>query len=294
MADVTPDSSRTRHWAFATNGQLAGMSIARESRHTLAWDSDGVLYLIDTNGRLIVHVKSPDKLAGAAISGDGSVIAVLSAAGKLSWLDATLDVHRSDQIRYKPLDVALDSRGWYAAVSAKNARAAVLDCHGRHIGTIRSAHPLEQIQFLAEKPELMAVSAQGLVARYELRGHPVWRENIASRVGGFGVDDAGDIIVVAAYAHGLIRFDRRARPLGSLHSVETPWRVSLSADGRTMLVGSLSKQISLLSANGEVRWQKTLIETPVDLMLDPLARYAWCGTEDGTIACYELPELDSR
>ncbi len=294
MADVTPDTSRNRHWAFATNGQLAGMSVARESRHTLAWDSDGVLYLIDSGGRLIVHVKSPDKLAGAAISGDGNVIAVLSTAGKLSWLDATLDVHRSDQIRYKPLNVELDSRGWYAAVSAKNSRAAVLDCHGRHVGTIRSAHPLEQFQFLAEKPELMAVSAQGLVARYELRGHPVWRENIASRVGGFGVDDAGDLIVVAAFAHGLVRFDRRAHPLGSLHSLEVPWRVSLSADGQRMLVASLSQQISLLSADGEVLWQKKLHQEPIDLMLDPLSRCAWCGTQDGTIACYELPEAVSR
>lgn len=292
MPEVNSNRSTSRHWTFATGGQLAGMSVARESRHTLAWDDEGVLYLLDSDGRLIVHVQSPEALAGADISSDGTVIAALSTGGKLSWLDDSLDVRRSDLIRYEPLGVALDSRGWYAAVSAKNARAAVLDCFGRHIGTIRSAHVLEQVVFLAEKPELMAVSAQGLLARYDLRGQPVWRKNLATRIGGFAVDDAGDFVVVAAFAHGLIRFGRRAKPLGSLHPQGTPQRVSLSADGRGMLVASLAKQISLLAPDGEVLWERNIDHAAVDIVLDPLGRTVWCGMADGTIICFDLPRIE--
>ncbi len=291
MADENPDSSRKRQWSFATNGRLAGMRVARESRHTLVWDDAGMLYLLDVAGRLIVHVQSPEVLAAAAISSDGNVIVALSSGGKLSWLDASLDVRRSDQIRYDPLDVALDSCGWYAVVSAKNGRAAMLDCHGRHIGTLRSARPLTQLVFLAEKPGLVAVSAQGLVARFELRGQALWQKNIATRIGVLGVDDAGDLIVVAAFAQGLIRYGRRGRPLGSLHTVETPSRVSLSADGRSMLVASLTQQIYLISSDGDVLWEQAIGAAAVDVALDALARSAWCGTEDGQVVCYDLSSL---
>jgi len=292
MADVNPNSSRNRQWSFATGGRLAGMCVARESRHTLAWDDAGVLYLLNATGRVLVHVQSPDALAGAAISGDGNIIVALSTGGKLSWLDASLEVRRSDRIRYDPLNVALDSRGWYAVVSAKNARAAVLDCHGRHIGTIRSARPLTQMIFLTQSTGLMVASEQGLVAQFELRGQARWQKNIATRLGALGIDDSGELIVVAAFAQGLIRYGHRGRPLGSLHTVEMPSRVSLSADGRCMLVASLSQQISLISSDGEVLWEQAIGTTAVEVVLDALARSAWCGTEDGQIVCYDLSHVD--
>jgi len=96
---------------------------------------------------------------------------------------------------------------------------------------------------------------------------------------------------VAAYAQGLIRYGRRGRPLGSLHAVETPSRVSLSADGQRMLVASLSRRISLITSDGDVLWEQPIGTAAVDVVLDALSRSAWCGTEDGQIVCYDLSPL---
>src|SRR5206468_5542369 len=95
LTSSEPLEPRVR-WSQLTEAPLAGLALAREAGHILAWDDAHNLYVLDLAGRQILSTRAPVPLCLAAISDDGKQIVVTSRDGDIWWLGDKLAprVHR--------------------------------------------------------------------------------------------------------------------------------------------------------------------------------------------------------
>ena len=64
-------------WTVVTDSPLKGLSFAREAGTILAWDEGNQLYLLNVQGESLSFSRVPSRINSAAISDDGSLIALL-------------------------------------------------------------------------------------------------------------------------------------------------------------------------------------------------------------------------
>src|SRR6516162_9145716 len=64
-------------WTVVTDSPLKGLSFAREAGAILAWDAGNQLYLLNVQGESLSFSRVPNRVNSAAISDDGSLIALL-------------------------------------------------------------------------------------------------------------------------------------------------------------------------------------------------------------------------
>ena len=131
-------------WTVVTDSPLKGLSLAREAGTILAWDEGNQLYLLNVQGESLSFSRVPNRIQAAAISDEGSLIAVLGEPEETGLLLLTADFDVQVE-RAAPSDatfVAIDPHGRYLAVGTRLQCAAPhqpLRPAGRAAGDDRAA-----------------------------------------------------------------------------------------------------------------------------------------------------------
>ena len=202
-------------WSVLTDGPLKGLGLAREAGLVLAWDEAERLYLIDSAGGFRSVATAPGRVAAAAVSDDGSRVAVLGEGARLWLLDGDLGMVADRPAPPDPLALAIDPHGRYLVVSGRTGANHVFNRHGRPAGKFESFQPLAHLAFVAARPLLIASAAHGLLAQFDLgpggsgrlEVDLAWQDRQVSNVGRLTTTGDGSMILASCFTHGVQRYD---------------------------------------------------------------------------------------
>src|SRR5262245_8085064 len=156
-------------WSHKLSGPAAGVALARESGHALAWDVSHRIALLNRRGTLQASVTQPRSIVAAAICDDGSSLGIADDQS-VAWLSADLSPRWRKTLTGKPTAVALDSFGRCMAVADTGNRLHLLNKAGRSIGDpLNTPRPLYHLLFLAAEPFLIGAADFGLLVALDLR-----------------------------------------------------------------------------------------------------------------------------
>src|SRR5262249_14620172 len=130
----------------------------------------------------------------------------------------------------------------------------------------------------------------GLVASFDLFGRWLWRDGLVAHVGALAVSGDGSQVALACLSEGILRYDGQGKKQGRLPVPEPCRLVSMSYDGRVLLVGGLAGRVLLLDASGATIASQ-LLERPVaGMALAALGDTAVVALADGPVMRLSLKQ----
>jgi len=287
-------------WSVLTDGPLKGLGLAREAGLVFAWDEAERLYLIDLAGGYRSVATAPGRVTAAAVSDDGSRVAVLGEGARLWLLDGDLGLIADRAAPPDPLALAIDPHGRYVVVSGRAGANHVYNRHGRSAGKFESFQPLAHLAFVAGRPLLIASAAHGLLAQFDLGSGGsgrldvdlAWQDRQVSNVGRLTTTGDGSMILASCFTHGVQRYDAHGENDGAYHLGGTATHAVPDFAGRVIAVASLEGELAVLNPAGNVRWKTGLARPAVGLEVDPMGRYLVYGQATGEVVRLDLHAED--
>jgi hypothetical protein len=273
-------------WSQALTGGARGLALAREKGWILAWDDADWLYLLDPQGQRQAQVHAPGPLASACCSDDGSAWAAVGSRGEVWWLAPDLTTRWQRAVPAAAVAATLDPFGQYLAVADARGNLHILDRLGRLVCRAHSPRPLLHLAF---GPSAVVGSADyGLVACLDLGGRWLWRDGLVAHVGSLAVSGDGGQILLACFSEGVLRYDGQGKKRGRSPAPEPCRLVSVSFDGRLVLVGGLTSRLLLLDPAGNTLANHQLEKPPAAAALSPLAENAVIALSEGPVVRLSL------
>jgi hypothetical protein len=275
-------------WSAAL-GAPAGLALAREARHLLAW-SPRRLALFNHAGRIQAEHRPDSPLVAAAAADDGSAFACADEADRVTWFAPDLTATWQTVLAHRPAALALDPLGQYLAVADRKGGLLVFDRKGRRAVTLTCVRPVQFLAFAAELPRLVGAADFGLVTAVEPFGRGwLWQDRPVTHCAGLAVGGGGEPVAVACFSEGVRRYDANGRPL-TLPGPNGPCQsVALSYDGKLTVTADLAGRLHGRDpAGGE--WFAHVSGQPVTaLALAALGERAYAALADGTVLALDLP-----
>jgi hypothetical protein len=285
-------------WTVVTDSPLKGLSFAREAGTILAWDEGNQLYLLNVQGESLSFSRVPSRINSAAISDDGTLIALLVEPedSGLLLLNADFDVEYERAAPSEASFVTIDPHGRYVAVGTRQTTLHFFTRYGRPAGNLETMHSLSHLCFVPGQPMAVAAAAFGTMVgigfepggQGRLDPEIIWQDRLLSNVGRLAVDGEGGMILASCYTLGIQRFDLRGRNEGSYHLGGTVSHAVPDFPGRTIAAATLEGELAVINSAGNVRWRTGLSRPIIALEVDPLGRYLLYGHATGEIVRLDL------
>lgn len=305
MPDTARPSTRLEPalaWTVLTDSPLAGLSLAREAGMLLAWDDDDRLYVLDLNGQRRAAGRAEAKVLAAAISDDGSLVALLMQGSRLSLLGGDLEPIADRAAITEGISLAVDPHGRFAVVASKVNVVQVYNRHGKPAGKFDTFLPFVHMKFIADRPMLIGANSHGLISGIELSdagggridGEEVWRQQPMSNIGRLTASGDGGMVLASCFIHGVQKFDARGHSEGSYHLGGTASHAVPDFAGRSIAVATTEGEIALLNNRGNVRWKSGLARPVIALEIDALGRFLIYGQATGEITRLNIDGTPGR
>ncbi|MEE3284789.1 MAG: hypothetical protein VX311_09425 [Planctomycetota bacterium] len=276
-------------WTYPARSAPTAVDIDLETGDVTVVTEDGRLHLLGSDGRLRADPLALE--AGPALawadSAIGGVVQLgarragwVSRDGKVQW---TVDCH--DQI----LDVATAPFGNAIAISFADRHNVVLDNKQKPIGEFTSIRPLKFLELASHRPVVVGAAESGVLSSHTISGNDRWSEQIWTNVGGMALNGNCRTILLAAFNHGLQRFNHRGRGQGFYDIGGTAHAVSISYIGTIIAAATQEQQFRLLDFDGSILWQAQLPEPLVTLQCGPFGEHVVFGFSTGLIQCLKWP-----
>ncbi len=281
-------------WSQSLAAPVRGLALAREKGWLLAWDEAHWLYLLNQKGERQAQIRAPGALVTACCSDDGSAWVALGSKGEVWWLAPDLTTRWERSVVALPLTGTLDPFGQYLAVSDTRGHLQVFNRLGQTVGKIESPRPLHHLAFSPASTCLFGAADYGLVACFGLPDRWLWRDGLVAHVGAMAVAGDGNQVALACFSEGVLRYSGGGAKQGRLPASEACRLVSLSFDGRALLLGGLTGRVVLLDATGTVLATHLLDRPLVALALAPLGDTATVAQVDGPVVRLSLKANEGR
>jgi hypothetical protein len=300
MAEIVRPSTRldpSAAWTVVTDAPLAGMALAREAGLLFAWDQGEELYLIDGRGERQSAIRAPAKVAGGAISDDGSLIALLTAGSRLVLLGPDLEPIADRAAVPDPSGMAIDPHGRYVALASRTGVTQFYARSGRQAGRFETIQPLAHVRFVPGRALLIGASAYGSIVGIGLGpggsggglvAEELWKQQPMSNIGRLATSGDGGMILASCFTHGVQRYDQRGHNEGSYHLGGTAAHAVPDFAGRSIAVATSEGELAILNQGGNVRWKTALPRAALGLEVDALGRYVLYGLATGEITRLDL------
>jgi hypothetical protein len=263
----------------------------RERQWVYAWDDTNSIYLLDLRGTPIAERRCPREVVAVAGADTGEAVVAVSRFGQLWWLDANLEPQVEVEFPFDPLAVAIDAHGQYALVSSQQGNNVVCSCGGSKVGQFETNRPIRHAAFIPSIGSIVGAAEHGLVACYDTQGRHEWTTTFWSNVGALAVDGEGQTVLLACFSHGLVRLDCNGVKEGVYRFEHSPGLVAVDFQADNIITVSLDGFVTLLNYDGVIRAERPLLERPVGLALDALARYGVLAYSSGELTFFRLGEF---
>ncbi len=284
-------------WTVLTDAPLRGLCMAREAGVILAWDEADHLLLFDILGERRTASRSPSRITAAAISDDGTLVAVLVEGERLLLLDQDLAPLNDRPAVSGAHALTVDPHGRYIAVATKHKRTQFYTRHGKPAGRFETLQPLAHLRFVPDRAMLLGASAYGSLIALDLAAsgpsgslsaEENWKVQLLSNVGDLTTTGDGGMILVSCYTHGVQRYDNRGHNEGAYHLGGTASHAVPDFAGRTIAVATTEGELAILNSAGNIRWKTGLPRPILSLECDALGRSVLYGLPTGEITRLDL------
>ncbi len=290
-------------WTTVTDAPVQGLSLARETGILLAWDEGRNVYLIDEQGDRRMAERAPAPIVSAAISDDGSLVALLVGGPRLLLLDGSLSPEADRPASGGASSLAVDSHGRYVAVSSKYESVQFYTRLGKTAGKLSVKQPLPLLRFVSGQPMLLGAGGFGALMAVELgasgkgdalAADVVWEERLLSNVGRLEATGDGSMILASCFNLGIQRYDLQGHNEGSYHLGGTATHAVPDFTGRSIAASTHEGELFILNSAGNIRWKTQLAQPASALEIDALGRYLIYALPTGEIRRIDLQRSAAR
>jgi len=220
------------------------------------WDDHQWLSLLNRTGERQAQHHRKSRILGAAISEDGSLIAVVDAENHVAILGPDLHSIWEKKLSQKLHTVALDSFGEHIAVSEVTGRIRLLDRNGQLVRDFQCPRPAHHLAFEPMTTQLIAAADFGLVACLDLlSGDWIWRETPVVHQGSIVATGSGDLVLVACFTDGLRIYDQKGKVIPLETKIPACRAVAAAFDGRLIVTVGLQQSMYGYSPTGKQRFE---------------------------------------
>lgn len=278
----------TLRWSFTVDAPLTDLRLSRETGEVLAADQSGGLYLLDRRGQIRALTRTRHSVNRLAFADTGSSGAAVLDDNVIGWFDHNLQFQWTHDLPDEILAVAVDSYGGHIAVGQADGVNVVYSQSHKKICRFETVRPLRHIQFLTQSAEMLVASEYGFVGRYSLGGVAAWTSKLWSTVGDFAATGDGRSLFLAGFAHGVQAFDgQNGNTRGTFICDGTVGLVSCGFTKRDVVAYTLERTLFSVDDEGNPRWNVTVPEDVLRIILSPLGDFIVCGFASGRIMRFD-------
>lgn len=270
-------------WAFNTDAELSGLSMARETGDLFAVDSSGGLYRLDQTGRIQTLSRGVKNARILRWSDTGDVGLAVCGTHEFCALDINMKVVWSSESPTEILSAAIDPYGHNFAMGLASSENVLVSIDKKKLGQFTSARPLKFLEFCVDRKRLCGAAEYGHLCVHRFDGTEVWSEKIWSTVGDLSITEGIRSIYLAGFAHGVQCLDHRGSTRTSFVVEGTPSRVSASYFGERLVVSTVERHLYWLDSDGALLWAAETPEDVASLACDPLGEWLIVGFASGRI-----------
>ena len=275
----------TVEWAGATESRLTHLVYAREAAETVVADDAGGLTVFDPAGRLRQMTRGLPQIGCLAVADVGGAIAVAYDERRVAWLEESLATRWSLSLYDTVTGLAFDPFGRYLAIALANRDVQVYTADRGKAASFEAVRPLRFLAFSATQPQLIGAADHGLLGAWTPGGKPLWDTRLWTTCGDMAASGDGQTLFVAAFAHGVQRFDGEGTNRGTIIVEGTPGRLATSFDAGRLSVATLEHQLYRLDAHGNLLWRATAPDDIAAIQSDGPGERLLVGLASGRMLC---------
>ena len=276
-------SAPLREWSFRTDGALVAVARGLESGETVAADNAGGLYWFDATGELGQVSRGLEGVLDVAMSALGNVAVVAYNHSRLAWLDDRLSTAWSIELHNNITSIAVDPFGRHVAVGLADRLVRIYSSRRRVLSEFETVRPLHYLSFCATEPLLIGGADHGVLAAYEMSGQLRWDTRLWSACGDMTTNGDCDTIFLAAFAHGVQRYDGAGSNRGTYVLEGTPMRVSVNFEGSRLVVSTVERHLYRLDGQGRMLWAAQAPEDITTVVSDATGGRMLVGMKSGQL-----------
>ena len=279
----------TLQWSFQSGSPLLAMSLGRETQDIALTGTAGQLHLLDGEG---TRLEQPRDLPGVtrvdwSDAADGGLVQL--AEDKAGWLNRSLNVEWTLDFHTTISCLASAPFGNVVAVGLEDQTTLIFDAQQQLMGEITTIRPLRHLHFVSARPRLIGAADSGVLCSHTLQGNEQWAERNWTNIGGLTVSGNGRTILLAAYNHGVQRFNMRGVAQGFYDLDSTVSHVAISYIGTIIAVATVEKDFLLLDVDGKILWQAPCPDTVTGLACGPFGERVLIGFASGEVQQLSWP-----
>ena len=276
-------------WSYSAHSTPSSLDVDLETRDVSIVTSDGHLHLLNPDG---TPTRPPLALdAGPALDWADTAIGGIVQLGpsRAGWVDRSGTIRWSVDCHTTILDVATAPFGNAVAISFADRHNVVLDSRQNPIGEFTSIRPLQFLRLASHRPIVIGAAETGVICSHSLSGSQRWSEQIWINSGDLATNGNARTLLLAAFNHGLQRFNSRGRAQGFYDIGGTAHLVSVSYIGTVIAAATMENRFLLLDLDGHTLWQAETPEPLVAIHCGPYGEQVVCGFESGLVQCLGWP-----
>ncbi len=250
-------------WVYSSGKRVKAIALARETGELFVADDDRGLTRIDCRGELSSITRLPRSARVVTVSDDGQFGSAVIDYGHLFRFDRALKGVWEHEFDEPCMAIAMTPFGFHTAIALSNGITEILNERKRRISKFETVRPLAAMEFCTREPLLYGAAEHGLVGCFELSGGDLWQERFWSNVTDMAMTGDGDLLYLAAAAHGVQTLDGDGATVGAYVVDGTVRRVAASFEPRRVAATTVERRLFLMDAQGEVIWS---VETPDDVV----------------------------
>ena len=276
-------------WTYSARSKPTSLDVDLESGDVSLVTDDGKLHLLGHDG---VARQAPLALqAGPAMDwADTSIGGVVQLGpSRVGWVNRDGVIAWTVDCHYSILDVATSPFGNAVAISFADRHNVVLDSRQQPIGEFTSLRPLQFLSLASHRPVVIGAAETGVICSHSIGGGLRFSEQIWTNVGGLTINGNGRTVLLAAFNHGIQRFNSRGHAQGFYDIDGTAHLASTSYIGTVIAAATMEDRFVLIDLDGQILWQADLPEPLVALRCGPFGDQVVCGFASGLVQCLKWP-----
>ncbi len=272
-------------WTYAARSKPTAVDFDLESGDVSIVTADGRLHLLDSDGSRRREPLAID--AGPAMDWADTAIGGVVQMGprRAGWVNHNGAIRWTVDCHNDILDVATSPFGNAIAISFSDRQNVVLDISQKPIGEFTSIRPLKFLRLASHRPVVVGSADTGVLSSHDIGGGERWSHQLWTNVGGLDINGNGHTVLLAAFNHGIQRFNNRGRPQGFYDIGGTAHIASVSYIGTIIAAATMEERFVLIDRSGDILWQATLPEPLEVLRCGPFGEQVVCGFASGLVQC---------
>ncbi|QPJ60465.1 MAG: PQQ-binding-like beta-propeller repeat protein [Candidatus Nitronauta litoralis] len=282
-------------WTRWVDGPLTCIDFSPVHHWTTLGFDDGAVQLIDDQGHEACRTSIDIPIHHVRVADYKKRIITLDEHSRLVFLD--LKGNKLHQQNFKHYWTSFEVKSSGIVVWGWRSPPRKLNFQGQEIRTLNVPKPWRVVRAITNEDMFFVVHNQVTLGVYKGNGAEIWSANHPVSIdlsrenpSEIAASDRGEMVAVSCFEKGVYVYDLKKRTLQHIDLDAMASKVSVSGNGRWMLLSDALGKIYLVDRNATIVWQKQLPSKVYFCKLDRNGDRALVLEESGSMTCFEFSD----